>query len=111
MKPGDIVTVNDGSWSMSYVDDSFNHEHGNSLDGRRFRVLITGGQYPTEDHGNHGIPRNDIMLVDKNDPDCVVFARQTFCRVVTPPVPLDTVDLTIPSGVTKVTLHIKPTGQ
>lgn len=108
MKIGDIVAVDDGSWSLSVINGSLEHVSGNNLGGRRFRVLSTGGEYPTEDHGDRGVKRNDIILIDEKDPHYVLFIREAFCRVVTPSpsAPLDTVDLTIPPGVTTVKLHL-----
>ncbi len=108
MKPGDIVAVDDGSWSMSVINGSLEYVDGNSLGRRRFRVLRTGGKYPAADYDLRGLS-NDIMLVDENDPDYMLFIRHAFCRIVTPPpsIPHDTVDLTIPPGVTTVTLHLE----
>ena len=109
MKVGDIVQVADGSWSMSLISGSLKHVYGDSLIARRYRVLCIGGEYPTHDRDDRGIKRNDIMLVDVNDSDHVLFTQQAFCRVVTPvpSAPHDTVDLTIPSGVTTVKLHFE----
>ena len=109
MKAGDIVAVDDGSWSVSVINGSLEHVDGNSLMARRFRVLGTGGEYPTGDHGDRGIKRNDTMLIDLADSGHVLFIRQAFCRVVTPSpsAPHDTVDLTIPAGVTTVKLHFR----
>ena len=109
MKAGDIVAVDDGSWSMSVINGVLEHVDGNSLSARCFRVLSTGGKYPTDDRSFPDVQRNDIVLVDENDSGHVLFIRQAFCRVVTPSpsTPRDTVDLTIPPGVTTVTLHVK----
>lgn len=110
MKPGDIVTVNDGSWSMAIIKGSLEYVHGDNLAGRRLRVLSTGGKYPTDDRSYHEVNRNDVMVVDENDPSYVLFTRQSRCRVVTPApdAPFDTVDVTIPPGVTTVKLHFEP---
>ena len=85
MKVCDIVQIDDGSWSLAIVDGIIEHVIGNSLWNRRFRVLAKGGIYPTEDHGNGGVPRNNIMLIDVNDLDFILFTRQTFCRVIESP--------------------------
>ena len=109
MKAGDIVAVDDRSWSVSVINGSLEHVDGNSLSARCFRVLGTGGEYPTRDHDDRAIKRNDTMLIDENDSGHVLFTRQAFCRVVTPSpsAPRDTVDLTIPPGVTTVKLHFE----
>ena len=108
MKAGDIVKVDDGSWSMSIINGSLEHKCGNSLMACRFRVLSTGGEYPTKDHGDRSIKRNDTILIDENDSDHVLFTRQAYCCVEppTPPAPPDTVDLTIPHGIRTVKLHL-----
>ncbi len=86
MKVYDIVQVNDGSWSMAIVNGRKKHIVGDSLWDRRFRVLAKDGEYPTADHGfgSEKVPRNNIMLIDVNDFDFILFSHQSFCRVIEP---------------------------
>ncbi len=83
MRVNDIVQVYDGSWSMAIINGSLEHVIGNGLRDRTFHVVAKDGEYPTADYGGQ-IISNDVILIDVNDPDFVLFTRQIFCQVVTP---------------------------
>lgn len=83
MKVRDIVTVHNGSCSMSLVKGEIQHKNGFQLDGRRFRVCDVGGSYPTDNEYSppYWTGINNILLVDVNDPDFVLFTQERFCDV------------------------------
>jgi hypothetical protein len=80
MKPGDIVEVFDGSWTMALVDGKL-RETG-SLSGQKFRVVHIGGEYPTSTSSqmiHQSKECCDIMLASLRDPTFVVFAMSYLC--------------------------------
>ena len=82
MKVNDIVEVRDSSYRMTLIKGTLAAGIGNGIRHRHFRVLSCSGKYPT-DKVNDRCGTNDIMLVDRNDPNCVLFSQERFCRVVT----------------------------
>ncbi len=109
MKTGDIVKLHDGSYSMSLVKGELKHTPRIYHHGRCYRVLGLSGMYPTNrSHTLSGsIPRNDLMLVDMNDTDFVLFTQERFCNVVTPvPSTLPHLEVIVPRG-TKI-VHLIP---
>ena len=85
MRIGDIVRVHDGSWSMAIVNGFLDHVIGAAFrNDRKFRVIAKGGEYPTADYGDTAAIRNDIILIDVNDPDFILFSRQQFCQAIGP---------------------------
>ena len=81
MKIDDIVYVCDGSYCMILNKGVLDYLGGYALRGRRFRILATGGTYPN-DVSNPDSGDNNIMAVDVNDPDFVLFNQERFCREV-----------------------------
>ncbi len=109
MKTGDIVKVTDSSYSMSLIKGELKHIPEIYHHRRHFRVLGLSGMYPTDRSyalsGN--ISQNDLMLVDMNDPDFVLFTQECFCGVVTPaPSTLPHLEVIVPRG-TKI-VHLIP---
>ena len=81
---GDMVRVHDGSWAMAIVNGSLEPVIGVALrDDRRFRVIAKDGEYPADNRYDK-VPCNNIMLVDVNDSDFILFSRQSYCQVVEP---------------------------
>lgn len=109
MKPGDIVTVHDGSWSLSYRGDGkkIDHTDGIALRGRRWRVLLAGVTLPAaEPYDTAGTP-NDTVLCEVEAPEQILFTRSQFCAIVSRPgkVP-DRMDVDVPFGTKKVVIHV-----
>ena len=100
MRVNDIVSVHDGSYSMSLVKGILKHTDGISLQKRSYRVNGISGMYPTErTHRNTGT--NDTLLVDVKDSDFVLFTQERFCTIVTPPAEIKVV---IPRGTKSIHL-------
>ncbi len=110
MKTGDLVKLHDGSYNMSLVKGELEHTPGIYHHCRCYRVLGLSGMYPTDrSHaalpGN--IPQNDLMLVDVDDTNFVLFTQERFCGVVTPaPLTLPHLEVIVPRG-TKI-VHLIP---
>ena len=109
MKVGDLVKLNDGSYNMSLVKGELEHIHEMYHHHRCYRVLGLSGMYPTDrSHALSGnTSQNDLMLVDVNDTDFVLFTQERFCNIVTPaPSTLPHLEVIVPRG-TKI-VHLIP---
>lgn len=86
MKKGDIVTINDGSYSRSIVYGKLIHEslnYGNSV-GKEYTVLLTNCVLPiapdgSERYRQHGRV-NDTVIQDV-DSGKIVFIEKVFLRL------------------------------
>ena len=83
MKANDIVEVNDGPYCKTLISGEIGVPDGYLLRNYRFRVLSFGA-YPTN-RVNSLSGTNDVMLVDVNDSDFVLFSQKRFCSVVSNP--------------------------
>ena len=87
MKVGDIVKVDDSSYSMLLEKGTLKHVtvSGGVLQRYCQRVLSSYGKYPT-DRANDVCGINNVMLVDVNNLNRVAFTQKRFCSVITPSV-------------------------
>jgi len=86
LKPGYIVTVEDGSRSLGFMGHGpLVHIHGDTLKGRRWVVIHSGTPVPTDcPDGEYGI-QNNTILHEVGAPENILFTRSWFCKVVEPP--------------------------
>jgi len=90
MKKGDIVTINDGSWTRSVVDGKLIKEHLNhgGEQGKKYTVIETGCSFPNT--GGRGVIGTDIHATFNNtviqaiDSGKVVFIEERFLHPVPP---------------------------
>ncbi len=80
MRVGDIVHVDDASWSIFYGGHGdLVHLSGTLTPERRWRVLALGLRAPSTDPGEP----NDTMLCEEGLPENILFTRAEFCRPAT----------------------------
>ena len=106
MKVGDIVELRDASYSMALVEGVLKRVWGIFHHHCHYRVLALEGAYPTDNPFDHGAS-NDIMLVDVNDPNFVLFTQERFCRALAPECatgPATIVKIPVPRGTKEVRL-------
>ena len=88
---GDIVTITDGSWSLSYKGKGqLTHEYVSMSDGRdHWRVIGVDWKLPMENdsHRDDQSLCNDTILVNTNDARHLVFAKAEWCGLVSRPCP------------------------
>ena len=111
MRTGDIVTLADGSYSMSLAKGALKHIPGIYHQKRLYRVLGLGGVYPSHNYCTHtGVHENDTILVDRDDPGFMLFTQERFCRVVTPALgklPPQQLEIAVPRGCKGVRLILQ----
>lgn len=84
MGVNDIVMVHDGSYSMLLIKGNMQRTSGMSFKERRFRICDIGGRYPIDNicSSPERAGVNNVLCVDVNDPDFVLFTQERFCSVV-----------------------------
>ena len=84
-KNGDIVEVNDGSYSMKFDDGKLSHSYGCELKGRRWKVIQTGlKNLPTDNCGGcmpKELGSNDTMLQEIDGKNTILFIHSSFLRL------------------------------
>jgi hypothetical protein len=111
MKIGDIVKVNDGSYSLFYAGDGeISQLTGNDLRGRTFKVLLADTKLPTTPSRYTGaMPRvqNDMMLCEMPETENVLFTQSRFCELLSRPTEVpDKLEVTIPYGTKEVVIRV-----
>ena len=111
MKVGDIVTLRDGSYSMTLIKGVLEYIVGIPRQSRRYRVLGLGGVYPTYNYNTHEVTHgNETMLVDVDNLDFILFTQERFCDVVTPApakFPPDQIEIVVARGTKEVHLILQ----
>jgi len=114
MKVGDIVEVNDGSYSLFYDGSGeLVHTNGNNLRGRRFRVLLADAVLPVDnpclyyDSVYEPPQPNDLMLCEVAAPEHILFTRAQSCNSVARPAEVaEKAEIIVPFGTKIVVIHI-----
>lgn len=90
MKKGDIVTINDSSWSKSVVNGTLVHElfDCDSEENKQYKIVETGCVFPAEDNQAYGclsIPGSfNDTVIQTIDSGKVIFIEERFLELVSP---------------------------
>ena len=79
MKKGDIVKINDGSYSIAVENGDLHHVFGVELQKEKYKVLDMGLRLPTATYGMSGISHNDTLVVGC-DSGRLVFIQARLCQ-------------------------------
>ena len=115
MKYGDIVTVFDGSYSLSFHNSeqlwgadcvTSRYVAGCQLASHRWRVLASDCVLPAGNTCSSEVKHNSVILCRADKPEYILFTQPRFCRVVSSPTTGPFV-VTLPAGVSEFTVRIR----
>ena len=88
MKKGDVVVINDGSWTRSIVDGKLIHESLNfrAEVGKKYIIIETGCSFPNTGslYGLNNRPSFNNTVIQAIDSGKVVFIEEHFLKLVPP---------------------------
>lgn len=83
MKKGDIVTINDGSYTKSVVNGKLVHEHlcfGSNF-GKQYKVIEIDCKFPSDERHQRNHGRFNNTVIQDIDSGKIVFIEEMFLRL------------------------------
>ena len=83
MKKGDVVTVDDSSYSFTIVNGYLEHHPGGVQEENQI-VIATNCDLPTDDGYGYSGSRHNDTIVRGQTSGKIAFVQQRFCHLVSP---------------------------
>ena len=79
MNIGDIVTVNDWSYSLEFNNNEWRHPIGCGQQHEQWKVVLFGSNLPTETNSHN--QQNTVLLSNYKDPSKLLSSQEKFLQI------------------------------
>lgn len=85
MKTGDVVKVNDGSFTMEITEEGLKHTYVGMEQDQVWRVVDTGLVLPADNSVTNSSEKNNIIIQNVKDPKRFIFIQERLLKYLNCP--------------------------